>query len=394
MSSVRWIVALSALGASCAVNTPEPQLAAAPAPTRAPAPAPPVVPQPEPLPDPVVPHPEAYRGFPVSLPALVSPELGPYFERLAIKHDPKNWYVWREQTAPRGFRELRKAGKFPGGAFATVRAYEFGYDRSYPRPSVVDRNQEDCGVHALASNGTLCPSVIAPGVTLTESQATELFAIVNEVKPGSIAMVHNFNFGLGFVVFDAEDQPVAEISVDRAAVKIWSEPQQSLGRADILGPPRSERMQKLLAALGFPVPTPSLEQQLDRQRKLDGTRHQARYLPVASGVPTELRLDQTNDEQRDHLCTWKELLFRQGSPYRDESSGTGFICPDGVDTAATLPDACRSDFPRCSATVGEVEACLRHMRFDGCFKQAGSETCAKLRSCFWGMDFTLTPTQP
>src|SRR5690348_10729306 len=151
---------LTAFGVSCVGHTPEPKPATSPAPPKidaaalAPeAPAPAVTPQPGP-----------YRGFPVSLPALVGPELGPYFEQLALKFEPANWYVWREQTPPPGFRELRKTGKFPGGAFATVRAYEFGYDRSFPRPSVVDRHKKDCGTQALAADGTLCPSVIGPGV--------------------------------------------------------------------------------------------------------------------------------------------------------------------------------------------------------------------------------------
>ncbi len=329
----------------------------------------------------------------MSLPPLVSAELGPHFERLAFKYDPKNWYVWREQTPPRGFRELRKAGKFPGGAFATVHAYELGYDRSHPRPGVVDQHRKGCDSDALAADGTLCPSVIAPGVALSEAQARELFAIVNEVVATS-RKTFLFNFDVGFVVFDTDGKPVAEVSVDDAGSKLWSEPQQSRLRADVLEPGRRERMSKLLGALGLGAPGTALQQELERQRGLDGKAHAARYLPPASGVAADLALDKTNGAERDGLCAWKELLFREGSPQSDASGGNGFICADGVDVAAQLPDACRSEFPSCSATVGEVEACLRQMRFDGYFKQAGGEACAKLRPCFWGMDFTLTPPEP
>src|SRR5262245_1135843 len=142
---LRLTLLLAALGASCRSNTPEPKLAIAPAATTAPAPVPPVAPEPQPLPSPVVPQPGAFRGFPVSLPALVSPELGPYFEQLAFKHDPKNWYVWREQSPRHGFRGLRRTGKFPGGPSAVVRAYEFGHDMSRPGVPVVDRHRKGCG---------------------------------------------------------------------------------------------------------------------------------------------------------------------------------------------------------------------------------------------------------
>ncbi len=289
---------------------------------------------------------------------------------------------------------LRKSGKFPGGASATVRAFEFGYDRAYPLPAVVDGRKEGCGADALAADGPLCPSVVAPGVLLSDAQANELFSIVNEPEQVPRAILNGYNFAFSFVVFDAADTPVAEVNVDYSGVKLWSQPRQSRDTVDTLSSQRRERMGRLLVELGFKlVEGGALSKHDQEQRKLDGNSHPARYLPVSSGLPASLSLARTTDDERDRLCTWKNLLFQLGSPRSDEDGGSGVECSDGVRAVGGKPSECRSNFPRCSATVGEVEACLRHMRFDPCFEKPGGAACLTLRPCLLGMDWSLAPPQ-
>lgn len=172
-------ISIALLGASCAGESPKPKLDPRPfdpRPIAAPPPAPASVARAIDVERP----PDSYRGFPVSLPPLLSPELGPYYERLAAKLDPQSWYLWLEQTPPRGFRGLRKQGAFPGGPYAVIRAYESGLAGLYPGPPLFAWPERRC-VGALASDGTLCPSTVAPGTTLSATQARELIAIVNEV---------------------------------------------------------------------------------------------------------------------------------------------------------------------------------------------------------------------
>jgi hypothetical protein len=380
---------LLALFASCASESPRPKLD--PRPTNAAS-------EPSTTVAPVVDAtrpPDSHRGFPVSLPPLLLPELGPYYERLAAKLDPQSWYLWIEQSPPRGFHGLRKRGAFPGGPYAVIRAYEAGLAGMYPGPPLFDWPNRRCE-GAVASDGTLCPSTVAPGLTLSAAQARELIAIVNEVDPVPRAVMNGYNFVHRFVVFDEGDVPVAQVSVDSGGVKLWSTPSQKKDDVDTLDPDRRERMGRLLAELGLVVPEDSdLEQALNRQRELDGGQAEVRYLPAASGVPLDVSLDRTTPAQRERLCMWQQLLFLRGAPHSGREGGSGIECDDGVRAIATGSLDCTRKFPSCSATVGELEACLRRMRVDRCFtREPGAGSCLELRPCLWGTEWSLRPPLP
>jgi hypothetical protein len=381
-------ISLALLGASCAGESPKPKLA--PRPIAASPPAPASVTRAIDVERP----PDSYRGFPVSLPPLLSPELGPYYERLAAKLDPRSWYLWVEQSPPRGFRGLRKRGAFPGGPYTLIRAYESGRAGLYPGPPLFDWPK---GCHgALANDGTLCPSTVAPGLTLSAAQERELIAIVNEVDPVPRVVMNGYNFVHRFVVFDEADVPVAQVSVDLGGIKLWSEPSQKKNAVDTLDPARRERMGRLLAELGLLVPEGSeLDRNLQRQGELDGGKAEVRYLPAASGVPLDVPLDRTTPVQRERLCMWQQLLFLKGAPHSAREGGSGIECDDGVRAIATGSLDCTLKFPSCSATVGVLEACLRRMRVDPCFaKQPGGEACLELRPCLWGAEWSLRPPLP
>jgi hypothetical protein len=327
-----------------------------------------------------------YRGFPVTLPPLLSPELARFYDRAAHDNDPRNMFLLRDQMAPRGFRGIsaRRVTRFPGASFGEVRSYVFDGDQLYPHPHRLNRFTPGCDHGLVAKNGTVCPSAIYPGAVLEAAHVRELLAVISATEP-PVPRAGGWPMTYGFLFFDGERRPVAQVLVAQDAGKITTLPPYRAHDGLVLGEFRAARLLTLLTQLGLREDvTPDLERLTERQRVLDGNFHAARWLPADSGVAGSKSMDQTSPNERKLLCAWQQQVWAQGLP--PASLEGGIECESqgwsvkGLDWAQ-----CQQQFPNCTASVGEVEACMRRQRFDPCLSSEGSRACRKHRDCFWGI---------
>lgn len=328
-----------------------------------------------------------YRGFPVAVPQLVSPMLGPFYERLAEQFDPRHWYLTRDQEAWKGFVPLSHTPlpSFPGRSFAAVRAFFTANDHVYPAASELDDTVPGCGGSAVARDGTLCPTTLHPGVVLSARQADTFLSIVNAPNDAPRVIMNGYNFTLGLVLFDAKGVPVAEVDVDRDITKLRARPPVRRAEVDTMSPLRRSQMRALLTELGLVADGGERERlfELDQQQEqLDGDRHPVRYIPTASGVDTNVLLNEISSRERTLLCAWQVQVWRRGFP---SPRGSGIACDDGTTLIGLSFTQCRLRVPSCPNPVGEIERCMRQQRFDPCLAEEASRPCRRLRPCFWGM---------
>jgi len=331
----------------------------------------------------------------VPLPALVAPELADVYADYAREVDPRSWFFAQPQRAPSGFVGLRAhATKFPGGKYAKVRAYRYGGDALYPLSPRLDPYTPGCGVGIVASDGTLCPSVQYPGWDVTAERAEQLFAILNTKNDVPRVVMNGYHFDRGFVVYDANDVPVAQVLINAHVDKLRMTP--SLGKpanaVDYLSRARSQELRALLQQLGLGEQDPQRSQLLLRQAEADGELHPARYIPFSSGVDGVVPLADTTAPQRSALCAWQQQAWARGAP-RSGPDTSGIECEDGWRVTGANYAQCVAEFPSCDATVAEVEACMREQRFFPCLEEAEQQRCRALRSCFWGIR-ALPQTSP
>jgi hypothetical protein len=327
-----------------------------------------------------------YRGFHVELPRLLSPELAEIYERWAHAADPRSMFLFREQAPPIGYRGIptRQAKTFPSRAFSVIRGFRFGSDQTYPREHRFDRFVPGCGGGVLAKNGTLCPSVEYPGVTLSPAQAEELLSIINTPKGAPLAIMNGYHLVYGFVVYDGSDMPVAQALVTEHIDKLYTQPRLSDPFMGELGHGRETRLKALLGAVGFAVESTEEQDALvRRQAQLDGDLGRARYLPTSSGVDGARSMNDLSTAERARLCAWHQQVWALGLP-RSGLETNGIRCEDGWAGTGLDWKACQEQLPACPANVGEVEACMRRQRFDPCLQRDVRNRCKALRGCFWG----------
>lgn len=329
-----------------------------------------------------------FRGFPTAtpLPALISERLGPLYERVAFELAPKNFYFEHANQAPPGFPGLRKNAPFPSGAGVVLRGFAFGFDHVEPKPSVLDAERPGCGASLVARDGSMCPSVLYPGVSLSEAQARELMAILQAKNPTQKVVPNGYGWRFGVLALDQRGVPLAQVLVDADVIKLFSIP--GSGEVDYLSDARRTRLRTLLAELGLFQPLDAELAALDRrQQELDGELHDARFLPSDSGLAVDLRLRELDARQRAILCAWREQVFRRG-PIHAQG---GIECNDHTAFVGLDYAQCQSEFPQCDARVSEIESCLRRQRFDVCSERPASASCRTLRGCLPGIRATPAP---
>jgi len=264
-----------------------------------------------------------------------------------------------------------------------VVAHRYARDRAYPNGPLLDGDVPGCGAGLLDARGAYCPSVSYPGVTLSEAQIAELLAIANSPNRVPSVVMSGYDFNQGFVFFDDQARPIAQLLVNNHADKVLMTPRPSDDRVDTLEASRRGRLRALLLELGLMSEEDAgLEELWQKQREADGWQHfPLRYLPSKSGVPPEVMLDQVSQEQKRQLCHWFAYVWTSGAPH----AGSGIECPDGYTALGQDLRQCISTFPGCHVSTGEVEDCMRRQRADSCYEKPENAHCLAQRECLWGI---------
>ena len=341
-------------------------------------------------------------------PADAAPELHDT-ERAAIDEwhrmsDPDLHYGARPQARPPHWKPFRHDGAFSFDRVASIRAYPF-------RTGLFDEIEQTTHCHdILARDGTFCPSVAFPGILLSDAQRDGLIALVNDVlhprqRPPSFRCT--FDPHHGFVFFDREGTPIAEIQVcfdcGQWSVSFASGSTQ-MGDGEV-------GLRKLCEVLGLgdcwfgTEHGPNLTSLFDRGLIEDP------YPAIADfGIDPALVEASASPAQKEILCRWAQtgivLWQRNVLPWRIEPTdsyerGTyGFEFPEGagqelhviVDDTAS----CVAKFPKCNVPIGAVERCYRaryprgQLLKDGVvFPASPPEACDAARGCMWGVEETL-----
>lgn len=295
------------------------------------------------------------------------------------EHDPNRLVDAYPQSKPKAFHPVpeRRAGAFPGTAFASVAAFSFG------------RNQDlfPNGCEVLTPEGTLCPDVSAPGVTLSAAQSARLLGLIRSAESTEVGdagqRIHRpfsrcIEPHLAFVFFDAEHAPVALLEASLycngwrstpAAPGVYgamrlAEQDAIVGLCEELGLDEcwvaDPRFRGALEALEAAPPD-------DSERLLDGVDLDG---PLEATTPFEARA----------LCAHS---LRDGLP------ATGSVeTPDGRRYTFVDYPACVATFPACRARVRDALACERSLThgetlLDGGTTSAGASVCAGLDGCLW-----------
>ena len=145
-----------------------------------------------------------------------------------------------DQTPPRGYRGIKNRAKqtYPGVPFSTVRAF------AYNRVRYVFEEP------LLRHDGTLGPSVVHPGVTLTPDQAERLVALVTAKATGRAS--HYWGPPThAFVFYDDRERPVATLTVNFSTGTLDANPTTDDFQYE-LDSAKEEGFRTLCRELGFP----------------------------------------------------------------------------------------------------------------------------------------------
>lgn len=330
------------------------------------------------------PVPALCHGFPVPLGPPI-PELASYFAAKPEVFAWQSFYLFHPQAKPKNFRGFAAPlrGPFPDRKFSRVFFHRVSRDAA-----ALDRAVDGCYETAVAADGRFCPSVSYPAIELSADQIAELLAVTNAPLKSQWARACDEPYDHAFVFVDDAGTPVAEIGADLSCGQLKTRPTNE--RMNERGYLDSERWARLRNLIGQFEPRRDelLEKQYLRDQaaipagKFDHASF-ARYLPAYSGVDAQAHERDLSDEQRAIACAWQQVAWRYGSP-RTEGGRHSFECEDGWTIVNLDMVECQRDFPRCEASMGEVETCMRHQRFDPCFQEPAARHCVALRPCLWG----------
>jgi hypothetical protein len=290
---------------------------------------------------------------------------------------PTRLFLWHESAAPRGFVDLARQ-QHNRGRLDRARMFAFDF---------ADPSYGSCGDRVVESDGTICSSAVYPGNVLTEAQTQEA-AAVGRAAPGSWserARTRCFEPHHSVVFFGDRGEPVAEITICFECGTLRIEP----GPADDAQMTEEEArfFAETCRALGvggcppagasrLPDLPPPAESALPEEAA--AALRVRRALARDHGIPSGRRLRELSSVERDVLCAWIDSGMRL-------AVATGhFTCKDGRTIARGARERCqRTPSASCSATVGDLTACLR-ARVD---PLCGPDTpgCARSDQCRWGV---------
>jgi hypothetical protein len=308
--------------------------------------------------------------------------------------DPNRMFLAITQQPPRGFQPIpaRRAGAFPGTPYASIRAYSYGFDEGLALAAAASG---PCDL--VARDGTLCPTVNAPGRRLSPEQQERLTALVRgavfSTKSGegeSLGRGYtrcDFDPHLAFVWFDAAERPVGQLEVCFGCDEWDTRPfVEGIRGPSMMHSDEHEAVLGLCRELG-----------LDGCFFGDSLRREAfdrlRYAPPDSGSPSPIlswlgrppavELDQalatTSISERRSLCAWYARRIAETLNSRVEP-GIHWTCEDGYRGSLESLSECVDLFPDCSVQVREILDCVAQSTI--CSRQG---PCASHPECLWGV---------
>lgn len=296
--------------------------------------------------------------------------------------DVNNFALTRDQSPPSGFVPFdRSAKKLPQRYDRVV-----GYVVNYGRGSFVQRGVEQPGCGgAIAPDGTLCPTVVLPGVQLSASQAARLqeLAGVAPAVPRTSSCASRAHHS--FVFYDAAGLPAFEYLLDlycgRDSIAEWN-----LGDATRAG------LSALCRDIGLDLCFLGDRQAREAASEAFGKRYAeqlhggaTRLLPVPLDISRDRRLSSLTPAERRRLCAWniEHTLnwLEPGGESRQNEAGAQMRLESFVE--------CTQHFPQCSASIDKVLPCLTEaQRGAPVFAAFSRAVCAEQADCLWGFEFT------
>ena len=323
----------------------------------------------------------------------IGPELTAFLDERDALSAPSALFATRAQSAPKGFKPIppKRAGAFPGVPFAEVRAFNMGFG-GYAGSA---------GCELVAKDGTMCPSVTAPGTVVPKDEAARLLALVRDAKywveagPGhKVGRAHtrcDFDPHHAFVFFDAGGAPVAQVEVCFTCGE-WDALPHVDGIGDGPAMMRDDERAELVrlcaslhlgaCVLADRAKMETIEQATfaAHEAPADGTSPLlARALSRAPAIDPRRALADTTVEERRALCAWWSSVWgaipHPGTETYGCTSGRAF---DVFDWAG-----CVASFPSCG-TVGAGLACQRAIASDLCVARPATDQACTPR-CTWGL---------
>jgi hypothetical protein len=263
----------------------------------------------------------------------------------------------------------------------------------------IDATVPGCGEEVLASDGTLCPSVAAPGATLSSAQADRLVAAIRNPDP-EVRGTHlrcGFEPHHAFVFYDAKGAPIADLLVCFTCGE-WRARPEPKGIGQLMGKAGAE-MRALCRELnlgGCFVGVDETEKKVwDARKRLHEAEKSRPKAPgqgmvAAAGIDAAKPIKDLTATEKRKLCASFAHRLTSETSFRLES---GFECENDRGVGSFLDLAsCSSRMPPCDTPIGKIEPCMNALLDDVCLTEpAASSACAPVRSCMWGLRWIKTP---
>jgi len=314
-------------------------------------------------------------------PASAALRVDSFVAEMRRASDVNNFALTQDQAPPSGFIPFsRDAKQLPRDYDRVV-----GYVVNYGRGGFVQRGVEQPGCGgAIAPDGTLCPTVVLPGVQLSASQAARLqqLAGVAPTVPRTSSCASRAHHS--FVFYDAAGVPVFEYLLDlycgRDSIAEWN-----------LGDATREGLSALCRDVGLGLCFLGDRQARNAAGDAFGKRYTeqlhggaVRLLPVPLDISHEPSLSSLTPAERRRLCAWNiehtlNWLEPGGEPRQNEA-GARMRLKSFVE--------CTQHFPHCPASVDKVLQCMTEAQRGAPVFAPFSRVCVEQADCLWGFDFT------
>ncbi|HEU5075759.1 MAG TPA: hypothetical protein VFU02_16315 [Polyangiaceae bacterium] len=318
----------------------------------------------------------------VQRPASAATPVDSFVAEMRRASDVNNFALTQDQAPPSGFVPFSREAKTLPEDYARV----VGYVVNYGRGSFVQRGVEQPGcTGAIAPDGTLCPTVVLPGVVLSASQAARLeqLAGMAPAVPRTSSCASRAHHS--FVFYDASGAPVFEYLLDlycgRDSLAEWN-----------LGDATRHGLSALCRDVGLTLCFLGDRQARNAAGEAFGERYTeqlhggaTRLLPVPLGISVDRDLSSLTSAERRTLCAWNiehtiNWLEPGGEPRQNEA-GARMRLESFVE--------CTQHFPQCTASIDEVLPCLTEaQRGAPVFAPFSRVACVEQADCLWGFDFT------
>lgn len=333
------------------------------------------------------PPPASARPSPSAAPPSLDPAVEKAIAEIEHLSNPFSTYLTRDPPPVRGFAPIpaKRGGRFPGAGYAEVRGYAYRFVHDLLRGGEDAR----CGggrQAVLTSKGELCPTVVAPGVKLSEEQAARLVALAEQPDPEVRRIVTRCEFDPhhAFVFYDARGVPVAELLVCFSCGQ-WDLLPAPSGVSELMGKnePELRRLCEELKLGGCHLGDDAFTDKIREARQARRAKEpapRALGLPAALGIDGSTPLKDLSPQQRWATCLASGHYTLSRTSY---ALAQGFQCENDPRVGRfTHVWECRDSFPSCDVPLERVDACWPRFVEDPCKTEAETRAlCEGLDGC-------------